>query len=1552
MKDTTHSEPLEGLDIAIIGMSGRFPGANNIHQFWENLKTGVESIRFFTDDELLAAGDDPALVNNPNYIKARGILEAIDQFDATFFGFFPKEAEMLDPQHRLFLECTWEALEDAGHDADRYSGLIGLFAGVSLNTYIMHYVTSRGSISTAEGYQLTIGNDKDFLATKTSYKLNLKGPSMAVQTACSTSLTAIYLACQNLLSYQCDMALAGGTSIVIPQERGYMYQEGMILSGDGHCRAFDAKASGTVSGNGIGVVVLKRLADALADRDHIYAVIKGSACNNDGSMRVGFTAPGVEGQADVIAMAQAAAGVEPDTISYIETHGTGTTLGDPIEIAALTQVFRERTEKVGFCPIGSVKTNIGHLDAAAGVAGVIKTALMLKHRLIPPSLHFEKPNPQINFQNSPFFVNTELREWKAGETPRRAGVSSFGIGGTNVHVVLEEAPARQVSGEGRSYQLIALSAKSETALEKMTTHLVRHLQQQPDLQLADVAYTLLLGRKAFPQRQLLVCQSVNEAVEALDHRNPEKIMTSTLNPDRGEARVAFMFSGQGSQYVNMGRELYETEPLFREQVDTCAELLTPVLKLDLREILFPPPEKTEIASEKLNETALTQPALFVIEYALAKLWLAWGIEPQVMLGHSIGEYVAACLAGVFSLEDALLLVANRGRLMQSLQTGAMLSIPLEVAQLEPFLNDELDLAAINAPQLCAVSGSFEAIAALEKKLTENKIDYRRLHTSHAFHSKMMDPILEPFTEIVRGVKLNPPQLPYLSNVSGTWITVEQATDPAYYTQHLRQTVNFAAGVGEALADPDRILLEVGPGKALTTLARQQIGGVPGRVLLSSLRHPQEKESDEAFLMQTLGRLWLAGVEIDWEPFYAGEARNRLALPTYPFERQRFWLDGARSGLVTTKPATDSLSKRELTDWFYAPSWKRVDWPATALSDEADKNNNNWLIFVDDRRLASQITKRLEGEGTEVITIRKGEQFAQTNQQNYSINPKRAADYAQLIAELKEADKIPERIIHFWNVTSGNQENDSLSNLLYDGFYSLIFLTQALGQNQVTTPIELVVVSNDLHEVTGREKTNPIKATLLGPCKVIPQEYPHITCRQIDLSGAVREKRLVEKLVAELASHSTDLVVAFREQHRWVQTFEPISPAIPTESDLPLRPGGVYLITGGLGRIGLTFTEYLGRKVGAKLVLIDRPPFPDKAEWEDWLKQHSEADPVYQKIKRLMEIESNGGTIEIFLIDVTVEPYLQQAIDEIYQQFGQLNGVIHAAGFVGEQSMKVIQELTPADCNLHFQAKVEAVRLLAKVLDQKALDFCLLQSSLAAILGGLGMTAYAAANAFMDAFAAQPHQAGEIPWLSANWDGWNFDTASLQNASIGAKLAELAITPEEGVRALEVLLSMKAGPQVIVSTGDLQARLNQWIKREPKEKASTAEESATTSLHPRPNLPNPYVAPETALQQEIAGMWQTLLGIEKIGIYDNFFELGGHSLLATQLVSRLRETFQVELPLRELFESPKIETLAGIIEKARGGTDETQQEISEMLNLVAAMSDEDVKTMLEEKQGNK
>jgi len=580
MKDTTHSEPLEGLDIA---------GANNIHQFWENLKTGVESIRFFTDDELLAAGDDPALVNNPNYIKARGILEAIDQFDATFFGFFPKEAEMLDPQHRLFLECTWEALEDAGHDADRYSGLIGLFAGVSLNTYIMHYVTSRGSISTAEGYQLTIGNDKDFLATKTSYKLNLKGPSMAVQTACSTSLTAIYLACQNLLSYQCDMALAGGTSIVIPQERGYMYQEGMILSGDGHCRAFDAKASGTVSGNGIGVVVLKRLADALADRDHIYAVIKGSACNNDGSMRVGFTAPGVEGQADVIAMAQAAAGVEPDTISYIETHGTGTTLGDPIEIAALTQVFRERTEKVGFCPIGSVKTNIGHLDAAAGVAGVIKTALMLKHRLIPPSLHFEKPNPQINFQNSPFFVNTELREWKAGETPRRAGVSSFGIGGTNVHVVLEEAPARQVSGEGRSYQLIALSAKSETALEKMTTHLVRHLQQQPDLQLADVAYTLLLGRKAFPQRQLLVCQSVNEAVEALDHRNPEKIMTSTLNPDRGEARVAFMFSGQGSQYVNMGRELYETEPLFREQVDTCAELLTPVLKLDLREILFPPP---------------------------------------------------------------------------------------------------------------------------------------------------------------------------------------------------------------------------------------------------------------------------------------------------------------------------------------------------------------------------------------------------------------------------------------------------------------------------------------------------------------------------------------------------------------------------------------------------------------------------------------------------------------------------------------------------------------------------------------------------------------------------------------------------------------------------------------------------------------------------------------------------------------------------------------------------------------------------------------------------
>jgi len=877
--------------IAIIGFSGRFPGAKNVEQFWQNLRNGVESITVYSDKELEVQGVPPTVLNDPKYVKAEFCLEDVDMFDASFFGFSPREATMMDPQHRLFLETAWEALENAGYSTEDYSGLIGVFAGAGVNRYIfnVHLQYLQGNdFDELNKFIEMIGNDKDYLTTRVSYKLNLRGPSLTIQTACSTSLVAVHLACQSLLTYECDIALAGGVSINLPQRRGYLYQEGMILSPDGHCRAFDANARGTALGEGVGIVVLKRLSDALANGDSIHAVIKGSAINNDGALRVGYTAPSVDGQAEVIKAAQSMAQIDPETITYIEAHGTGTPLGDPIEIAALTQAFRVYTQKKRFCAIGSVKANIGHLDAAAGVAGLIKTMLVLKHKEIPPSLNFEKPNPEIDFDNSPFYINTQLTKWHSDLTPRKAGVSSFGIGGTNAHVILEEAPDIEPSSKSKPWQILLLSAKTATALDKMTINLSEYLEQNASRNLADVAYTLQVGRKIFNHRRMVLCQGNADAVSSLKTKNTESVKTFYQEPIHRD--IVFMFSGQGSEYVNMGLELYETESKFREEIDTCSEILKRHLNFDLRDILYPNNQNTQEAKEKLKQTFITQPVLFVIEYALAKLWMSWGIHPKAMIGHSIGEYVAACLCGVFPLEDALSLIATRGRLMQELSRGSMLAIHLPEKEIQPLLNDKLSLAVVNGPLLCVVSGENEAVSNLEIQLSAQKVNYHQLQTSHASHSKMMDPILDVFMEEVKRIKLKPPQIPFISNVTGTWITSDEVINPGYWVRHLRQTVRFSDGIEELLKGQDSVLLELGPGHTLCTLVRQHQNKLKNHVVVSSIRHPKERKSDVAHILNSLGHLWLAGVQIDWNGFYAGERRYRTSLPTYPFERKRYWID--------------------------------------------------------------------------------------------------------------------------------------------------------------------------------------------------------------------------------------------------------------------------------------------------------------------------------------------------------------------------------------------------------------------------------------------------------------------------------------------------------------------------------------------------------------------------------------------------------------------------------------------------------------------------------------
>jgi phthiocerol/phenolphthiocerol synthesis type-I polyketide synthase E len=888
MSKPGQSGSVNGMEIAVIGMACHFPGAKNIEQFWENLRNGVESISFFSDKQLLDSGVPATSVNDPKYIKAYGALDNIDMFAAAFFGFTPREAEMMDPQHRAFLECAWESIDNAGCDPGTYPGAIGVYAGVGLNTYLMNLSSDQDAMQSADGFTIGIGADKDFLTTRVSYKLNLTGPSIVVQTACSTSLVAVHMACEGLQCGTSDMALAGGVTISARQTGGYLYQEGGIGSSDGHCRAFDAESSGTTGGSGVGVVVLKRLEDALADGDAIHAVIKGSAVNNDGALKVGYTAPSVQGQANVITMAHIMADVEPSSISYVEAHGTGTELGDPVEIAALTEVFQKSTSNKRFCGIGSVKTNIGHLDTASGIAGLIKTILALKNKMIPPSLHFHEPNPRIDFANGPFYVNARLAEWKTQDTPRRAGVSSFGIGGTNAHVVIEEAPAVELPGRSRSRHLLVLSAKTASALKSASSNLADHMRNHPDLSTADVASTLQSGRAAFEHRRIVVCTDLAGGATGLEVKNPGPLLSSKNRT--GSKSIVFMFPGQGSQYVNMGLDLYESEHKFREQIDLCAKILQPHLGLDLRAILYPDANNAQAAQELLDKTFVTQPALFVVEYALARLWMEWRILPESLIGHSLGEYVAACLSGVFSLEAGLTLVAARGRLMQQLREGAMLLLPLAEAEALSYLTPELSLAAVNAPAACVASGPVEYVSSLQKRLGEAGLISRRLRTSHAFHSAMMDPILETFAKVVSGVRLSAPQIPYLSNVTGDWITEREAKDPAYWVAHLRQTVQFAGGIQKLLQERDRIFIEVGPGRTLASLSRQNPTDRASRVVLASLPHPNERTSDVEAMLNALGRLWLEGTEVNWPSVHVHERRLKLALPGYPFERKRFWID--------------------------------------------------------------------------------------------------------------------------------------------------------------------------------------------------------------------------------------------------------------------------------------------------------------------------------------------------------------------------------------------------------------------------------------------------------------------------------------------------------------------------------------------------------------------------------------------------------------------------------------------------------------------------------------
>jgi acyl transferase domain-containing protein/acyl carrier protein len=1557
MNDNDETNASDG--IAILGLTGRFPGAADVEQFWRNLRDGVESVTFFSDDELKAEGVAPALLEDPAFVKAGVVLDDIEMFDAPFFGLTPREAELTDPQQRLFMECAWEALELAGYNPESFGGLIGLYAGLSSNGYLLNNLLTRRDILEAAGaLQVSLGNEKDHLATRVSYKLNLKGPSVTVQSACSTSLVAVHMACQSLLDYHCDLALAGGSAVKVPQRHGYQHLEGSILSPDGHLRAFDARARGIVGGSGVGVVVLKRLEDALADGDHIHAVIRGSAINNDGAAKVGYTAPSVDGQAEVIVTAQAVAGVDASTISYVEAHGTATPLGDRVEMAALTQAFRASTEERGFCAVGSVKTNIGHLDAAAGVAGLIKTVLALKNKQLPPSLNFEEPNPEIDFAASPFYVNSRLAEWETRDgAPRRAGVSSFGIGGTNAHVVVEEAPAhaRAADAGDRPWQLLTLSARTETALAAAATNLAEHLKRNAESNLADVAHTLRVGRKAFGHRLVTVSRDVKEAADALAALDPKRVFVGA--PEDRKARVAFMFAGQGAQHVGMGRELYETEATFARHVDECAELLRPQLGLDVRQLLFAAPEQAEEAARQLEQTRVTQPALFVVEYALSKLWEEWGVRPTAMIGHSIGEYVAACLAGVFTLEEALRLVAVRGRLLQELPGGAMLAVALPEGELRALLGAGLSVAAINAPSECVASGTDAAVEGLERALGERGVSCRRLRVSHAFHSEMVEPAGASFRAELEKVKLREPQIPFVSNVTGKWITAREATDADYWVSQLRQPVRFAEGVEELLRKDGQVLLEVGPGQTLSGLVKRHPGVADAQAVFSSLPHRDARQPEQSHILGTLGRLWLAGAQVDWAGFQSGRSARRVPLPTYPFERQPYWLDA-----TARNPGEGAAAEKEKTadvaDWFFVPSWKRSVAPRLAVGKELRGRASNWLVFGGATPLGSRVEKRLAEEGQRVVTVRAGEGYARTGEDEYTIHPARRQDYESLLTDLGAREQTPEVIAHLWGtepVVDGASESEQVARAQDLGFYSLLFLAQAVGSRNLREPVRLGVVTCDVQEVTGEETLRPEKATVLGPCRVITQEFQNIACQSIDVvapaPGTPQEAELADLLIAELISELPGRVVAYRGRHRWTQGFEPVRLERETAAAAPLKQGGVYLITGGLSPFGLALAGHLAATRGAKLLLTDREDFPERDEWERWLAGHDEDEAVGVRVRKLLALEEGGAELLVFRAGADESEKMRAAVGAAVARWGPVDGVVHTEEQLGAG---VIQLKTPAAAADVLSPKLYGALALDEIFRDAPPDFVVLFSSAIAHLGGVGQADYAGANAFLGALAHARAASGGVRTLCIDWDVWRWDDRQeslMPNvAEIRAPLRRMrekfGIDLGEAVEVFELALASGL-PEVVASTQDFRGIVEQQNAYSAAGLLQQLEQlrQAAGAARPRSETLSAYVAPRNEVEQTVADIWQRLFGIEQVGVEDNFFDLGGHSLLAIQLISQLREAFEVELPINSLFEAQTVANVAAVIVESR--IEREFGDIEELLDSIENLSPEEVQEYITE-----
>jgi len=1400
---SNHEIEFEDTDIAIVGMAARLPGANNVDDFWYNLKNSIESYTEFTDEELLERGVAQSTIDNPNYQKMGRPMDNMEMFDAALFGFSPKDASIMDPQHRHFLEVSWEALEHAGYDPRQYKGAIGVFGGSGHNAYMPYNLFTNPDLMKSLGLFLArhTSNDKDFLTTRVSYCLNLQGPSINVQTACSTSLVALHLASQSLLSGECDMALAGGVTIEMPHRVGYMYEEGEIQSPDGHCRAFDEKSKGTVFGSGAVQVVLKRMEDAVNDGDTIHAMIKGSAINNDGSSKVGYLAPSVDGQAAAITEALMIANVDADTISYVETHGTGTPVGDPIEVTALNQAYRTQTDKSDYCAIGSVKTNIGHLDTAAGGVGLIKIVQSMKHKKLPASLHFNKPNPVLDLEDSPFYINGSLQDWNV-EGKRRAAINSLGVGGTNAHVILEEAPQLPATTQHDGYHLFCMSARTTPALDNVTKNLETFFTEHPETNLSDAAYTLKVGRQAQLSRRIVVANSVEDLKLALSGEDISRQISQKSNPNKQS--IYFMFTGQGSQYVNMCKGLYENETVFKNAVDECAAILTSSLDLNITDLLYPQEAELDSASEKLSETQFTQPALFTVEYAMTKLLHSWGVNPDAMIGHSIGEYVAACISGLFSLEDALKLVAARGRLMQGLEKGSMLVVPLDEEQVTPYLNEALSIAGINAPGLSVISGTDDAVNALVDDLKKKNIDTTILHTSHAFHSSMMDPILDEFKALFSTINFAQMDVPFVSNTTGQMADVELVSTADYWANHLRGTVRFAEGMSTLMAAPDVIFIECGPGNTLSTFARANTDKQAGHSIIQTIRHPKKPDNDCRMALSAFGKLWLAGVDINWNLAHGDLARRRIPLPTYPFEHQYYWIEPGFGGLELN--AQSHLQKQDYVNWFYQPGWETTQ-VIRYLSKESDATFNV-ICFINKNENSKALLGKITEWNLNCVSVIEGDNYKKISEFEYQINPSTEQDYTKLFKSINQssANKIS-HIIHSWTIDAGETGFTEAEGEMQKGFNSLLFVARYFAANEPDNETQISVITNYSQQVSAESIKSPLKATMQGPIKVMTQEIKNVSCKLIDADFEIeqtwKKHQQLDLICADALQLTDEEDIAYRSTHRFVRSYTALSVAEKNTYSPALKKGGNYLITGGIGGIGYELAQYLVNTYEANLIIFNRTPLPEKSTWGD---TGALDENISERIERIKSLEVNHSKILSFNVDVSDFDSLNTALQSSTKDLDGLNGVFHTAGIVDDN---LIAFKTLEDAKKVLSPKVNGLINLDKALAQQKLDFIFLFSSVSTELGLSGQVDYTAANAFLNTYAQYKKDLDGVNVVAANWGVW-------AETGMASQLGGSGVQTEELNNHYFYTHKQKTGAESVEYSANLSAKTH-WIIDEHRSK---------------------------------------------------------------------------------------------------------------------------------------